>query len=56
MDPSLLIAIRLSKEGFGSPVAVLRSPVDVVLGAMEFCNFQADFEEAMAEMNNQGTK
>lgn len=53
MDDSLVVAIRLAKEGFmgGNPVAILRSPVDVVLAMLEFSGFLIDYQDAYREMN-----
>jgi len=53
MNPALLLAIRLGKEGFGAPTDILKMPVDVVLAIMEFCNFQRDYDEALVELNRQ---
>jgi hypothetical protein len=47
----LLIAVRLSKEGFGSTQDILRAPVDVVLAQLEFCTFQRNYDEAVADLN-----
>ena len=51
MSPSLLVALRLSKEGFGTPTQILAMPVEVVLGALEFSKFAADYEAAYLELN-----
>ena len=53
MNPALLVALRLSKAGFGTPVEILRMPVSVVLGALEFVSFQAQYEDAYYELNKQ---
>lgn len=53
MNPALLIAIRLSKEGFGTTLEILRTPVDIVLAQLEFCNFQRDYDDAVVDLNRQ---
>ena len=55
MNPSLLVALRLSKEGFGTPTEILAMPVDVVLGALDFSKFSADYESAYIELNKPKT-
>ena len=57
MDPVLLTALRLSSAGFGwSPDQVLRMPVDLVLGAMEYVQFKSDYETTFAEINKNETR
>lgn len=51
MDPGLLAVLRLSKEGFGTPIEILHMPVSVVLGALDYCQFQQKYEEAYIELN-----
>lgn len=51
MNPALLIALRLSKAGFGSPVEILRMPVSIVLGAMDFDRAQSDYADVYRELN-----
>lgn len=51
MDPSLLTALRLSKEGFGTPTEVLAMPVGVVLGALNYSQFAGEYEAAYVELN-----
>jgi hypothetical protein len=51
MDTALLTAVRLSKAGFGTPEQILHMPVDVVLAAVEFQNFQDDYESTVRELN-----
>ena len=55
MATPLLIAVRLSKEGFGPTTAILRTPVNVVLAQLEFCNFQRDYEDAVHDLNTPPT-
>ncbi len=56
MEPDLLIAIRLSKEGFGSPEAIRNSPAPYVLAMLNYATFLADFNETATEMNREGSK
>jgi hypothetical protein len=51
MNPARLIAVRLAKEGFGSPVAILRTPVSMVLDMLNYSNFLADYSETAGELN-----
>jgi len=51
MEESTLVALRLSKEGYGSPVAILDMPADIVLAALEYSNFCSDYEETAHELN-----
>jgi hypothetical protein len=51
MDPALLTAIRLSREGFGTPQEILHMPADVVLAALEFVTFQDEYEATVRELN-----
>lgn len=51
MDPGLLAVLRLSKEGYGTPVEIRRMPVDVVLGALEYSRFMRDYEETYLALN-----
>lgn len=51
MDSELLISLRLAKEGFGTPEQILEMRSDIVLAALEYSGFAADYEETMIEMN-----
>jgi hypothetical protein len=51
MESDLFIALRLAKEGFGSPESILAMPVDVVLAALEYSTFLAEYEETAMELN-----
>lgn len=51
MNPALLTALRLSKEGFGTPTEILAMPVGVVLGALNYSQFAGDYEAAFIELN-----
>ena len=43
MDPATYLAVRLSKEGFGAPGEILRTPVNEVLAMLHYSNFSADY-------------
>ena len=53
MDSSVLIALRLSKDGFGTPEQILAMPSDLVLSALEYSGFLADYEEAVIDLNKE---
>jgi hypothetical protein len=53
MDNALFIALRLSKEGFGSVEAILDMSVDVVLATLEYSTFLAEYEETAIEINKE---
>ena len=52
MDEAQLVALRLSKEGFGSPVDILAMPTDIVLAALEYSTFISDYEQTAHVLNN----
>lgn len=56
MDPALLIAVRLSKEGYGMPQQILDSPTHHVLAMLNYSNFLADANETAQEMNKDAGK
>lgn len=51
MDPALLLAVRLSKEGHGSPQQILRSPTRHVFAMMHYSNAMSDAQDAATELN-----
>jgi hypothetical protein len=51
MDEAMIVSLRLSKEGFGSPEAILNMPTDIVLAALEYSGFIADYESTYTELN-----
>lgn len=51
MDTARLIAVRLSKEGFGTMQAILNSPTPDVLDMLHYSNFLADVQETAGELN-----
>jgi hypothetical protein len=53
MNHTMIIALRLAREGFGGgdPERILAMRADLVLDAWEYINFQADYEETVAELN-----
>lgn len=51
MNTALLLAVRLSKEGFGSPASILASPTRHVLAMLNYSNAMADAQETAAELN-----
>lgn len=53
MDQELLIPVRLSKEGFGTPEQVLATRADLVVAALTYSDFLADYEETTNEINRE---
>jgi hypothetical protein len=53
MDAARLIALRLAKEGFGTPQEILAMPADIVLDAFRYSRFQAEYEETLYEINRE---
>lgn len=51
MKPARLIATRLSKEGFGTPLQILQMPVGIVIDALHYSNFLGDYERTFANLN-----
>ena len=45
------MALRLSKEGFGTVEQILAMPADLVLSAWEYTSFLSDYEETAMEIN-----
>lgn len=56
MDPALLVALRLSKDGYGTPEQILRMPVGIVLAAIEYSTFLVDYENTVIAMNRDDSK
>lgn len=53
MDESLLIALRLSKSGYGKPTEILKMPSDVVIAALEYEDFANKYESRFIELNKE---
>jgi hypothetical protein len=51
MESEMLIALRLSKDGFGTPQQILEMRSDIVLSALEYTAFLGDYEDTMIELN-----
>lgn len=51
MPEEMLIALRLSKEGFGRPDEILNMRTDVVIAAMEYSEFLATYQRTHYELN-----
>ena len=49
----IVIALRLSKEGFGTPEDILKSSSDLVLAEVEYIKFCKDYEEVFYELNKE---
>jgi len=47
--------MKLSKLGYcgGDPVKILKSPVDIVLGMLDYEAFQDDYETEYIELNKE---
>jgi hypothetical protein len=53
MDQELLIPVRLSKEGFGTPEQIAAMRTDLVVAALTYSNFSAEYEETVTELNRE---
>jgi hypothetical protein len=51
MDSDVVVALRLAKEGFGSVEQILAMRADLVLDALEYAGFLADYQETMHQLN-----
>ena len=56
MDPARLIALRLAKEGFGTPEQIENMRTDIVLDALQYSTFLADYEATYVELNKEPKK
>ena len=58
MKRSLLVALRLAKEGFmgGNPDAILKAPTATVIAMMEYTNYVGEYQETYMELNKEGSK
>lgn len=55
MSPELLIPIRLSKEGYGTPDQIRQMPTDLVMATVRFSGFLADYEATYIELNKENS-
>lgn len=55
MPTALLIAVRLSKEGFGSVQTILQSPTRHVLAMLNYSQMLNDAQETAIEMNKEAS-
>lgn len=53
MDEGRVVALRLSKEGFGTVEQIEAMAADVVLDALEYAGFLGDYQETMIELNRE---
>ena len=51
MDPALLIAVRLAREGYGDPQTLLHTRSDIVLAAFQHSEFMAKYEQTFSDLN-----
>jgi hypothetical protein len=47
----LIVAIKLSKAGYGKPQDILDMPFDIVVAIIAYENFLPQFEERFMEIN-----
>lgn len=47
----MVVALRLSKEGFGRPDEILDMATDVVLAALDYSVFIGDYEQTASVLN-----
>jgi hypothetical protein len=50
-----VVALRLASAGWweGNPEKVMQAPADLVMGAMQYEAFRADYEKAYIEINKE---
>jgi len=53
VDESLLIALRLSKSGYGKPTEILKMPSDIVIVALEYEDFVNKYESKFIDLNRE---
>ena len=53
MDSAMLTAVRLAKEGFGTPEQILEMRTDIVLAALDYSEFTAAYESKFQELNRE---
>jgi hypothetical protein len=53
MESDVMVALRLAKEGFGTPEQILAMPADLVLDALEYVGFLADYQETQHQLNRE---
>ena len=46
-----MVALRLSKAGYGLPQEILDTPLDLVLGMIAYEKFIQEYEERFIELN-----
>lgn len=46
-----MVALRLSKAGYGRPDEILKMRCDLVIAAIEYERFLSEFEGAVYELN-----
>ena len=46
-----MLALRLSKAGYGRPDEILQMPTDMVMSALHYEKFTQDYEHIFLEMN-----
>ena len=46
-----MIALRLSKAGYGTPSQILSERADLVMSMIEYEGFLADYEKEMFQLN-----
>ena len=53
MPEEWLVALRLSKDGFGRPEEVLAMPVNLALAALDYSDFLASYSATHYELNKE---
>ncbi len=51
MPATMLVAVRLAKEGYGTPEQILNMRADAVLAALEYVSFVGDYEQTAHVLN-----
>lgn len=47
----MVLALRLSKAGYGRPDEILMMPTNIVMSALHYEKFIKDYEEMFVEIN-----
>ena len=48
-----MIALKLSKEGYGNPEEILKMRTDLVMMAVDYEKFLQDYERSFIELNKE---
>ncbi len=55
-DDEIVIALKLSRAGYGRPDEILKMPTDIVLAALNYEQFVNEYEAEFIELNREDPK